>query len=432
MVHKFELNGYYIVLDVYSGAIHSVDKLVYDILDTYPDLPVGQYTAGLVEEASQEIQLLVEKGLLFTPDSFQNFEKGHSVTKALCLHLAHGCNLKCRYCFAGEGEYGGTRALMPEDVGKQAIDFIISASGGRRNLEIDFFGGEPLLNVKAMKEIVAYARLQESVFHKTFRFTLTTNGMLLDDDLQQYINENMHNVVLSLDGRKEVNDSMRGCSYDVLVPRFLKMAESRKQRNYYIRGTFTRENLDFCEDVLHLANLGFEQISVEPVVAPPGASYALQESDLPAIFSEYDKLAHKMLSRKEFNFFHFMIDLEGGPCVAKRLTGCGAGTEYLAVTPEGDLFPCHQFVGTNHFKMGNIWTGVTNNEAVSQFKNCHVYTKDNCHQCFAKFYCSGGCAANAYQANNSLLKPDKLACAMQKKRTECAIMLKVAESTKQS
>ena len=384
---------------------------------------------------------LKDEGELFTKDSYENyimdFKKRPTVVKALCLHIAHDCNLACRYCFAEEGEYHGRRALMSYETGKAALDFLIANSGNRRNLEVDFFGGEPLMNWQVVKDLVAYGREQEKIHDKNFRFTLTTNGVLLDDEIMEFANKEMANVVLSIDGRKEVHDHMRPFrrgdgSYDLIVPKFQKFAESRNQEKYYVRGTFTHHNLDFSEDVLHLADLGFKQISVEPVVAQPEEEYALREEDLPKLFEEYDKLAAQMVERKkageDFNFFHFMIDLEGGPCVAKRLSGCGSGTEYLAVTPWGDLYPCHQFVGNEKFLMGNVKDGITRTDIRDEFKCCNVYAKEKCRNCFAKFYCSGGCAANSYNFHGDIKDAYDLGCELQKKRIECAIMIKAAEA----
>ncbi len=448
MIHKYNMNGYNILVDVNSGAIHVVDEIVYDILDYYKQknkeeiilILKNKYEESEIFDAINEIDELIKNGLLFSEDVYENYIKNinerNPVVKALCLHIAHDCNLKCKYCFAEEGEYRGKRSLMNLEVGKKAIDFVIKNSGNRKNLEIDFFGGEPLMNFDVIKGIVEYGRSQEGLYNKNFRFTITTNGILLNDEIKKYVNENMHNVVLSLDGRKEVNDNMRKKvggqgSYDSIVHKFQSLAESRSQKNYYVRGTFTSENLDFSEDVLHLAELGFKQISVEPVVADECESYSLKESDLPRIFEEYEKLAIEMLNKEkikeDFNFFHFMIDLTGGPCVAKRLVGCGAGTEYLAVTPEGDLYPCHQFVGDENYRMGNVNIGVVRDDIYNKFDKCNVYAKDECKKCWAKFYCSGGCLANAHQRNGDILKPYEIGCQLQRKRTECAIMMKVAE-----
>ncbi|MDE7259719.1 MAG: thioether cross-link-forming SCIFF peptide maturase, partial [Lachnospiraceae bacterium] len=358
-----------------------------------------------------------------------------TVVKALCLHIAHDCNLACKYCFAEEGEYHGRRALMSYEVGKKALDFLVHNSGNRVNLEVDFFGGEPLMNWQVVKDLVAYGRSLEEPYHKKFRFTLTTNGVLLDDEVLAFANREMANVVLSVDGRKKIHDMMRPRrggqgSYDEVVPKYKKVAESRNQMNYYVRGTFTRNNLDFAEDVKHLADEGFEQISVEPVVAEDSEDYALRWEDVPAILEEYDKLALEYIRRKKegkgFNFFHFMIDLEGGPCVAKRLSGCGSGTEYLAVTPWGDFYPCHQFVGQEEFLMGNVDEGIVRTDIRDTFKTCNVYAKEKCKDCFAKFYCSGGCAANAYHFSGNINGSYDLGCELQRKRVECAIMIKAA------
>lgn len=445
MIHKFSMDGVNMVLDIYSGAVHVVDDIIYELVDDYKKYSKAEliqnykerYGLSQVEEAIEEIEELEKEELLFTEDIYvdylDKFQERNPIVKALCLHIAHDCNLKCKYCFAGEGEYRGHRSLMSAEVGKRAIDFLIQASGNRRNLEVDFFGGEPLMNFEVVKEIVEYARGIEEKNHKNFRFTITSNGVLLDDDIQAYINEHMHNVVLSIDGRKEVHDRMRYTinhkgSYDIIVPKFKKIADSRNQTNYYVRGTFTRENLDFAKDVLHLADLGFKQVSVEPVVAPKEMSYALREEDLPMLYEQYEELAKELVNRKQneqgFNFFHFMIDLSQGPCVAKRLAGCGSGSEYLAVTPEGDLYPCHQFVGLEEFKMGTVFEGIKNLIMQKQFQACNVYAKDECKSCWAKFYCSGGCAANAYQFHGDIHIPYKIGCELEKKRVECALYVK--------
>lgn len=447
MVHQYKNNGYNIVLDVNSGAIHVVDDVTYDIISMYEDHTREDIMAHLgssyetdeISEAYDEVKELAEDGQLFTKDEYEDyimdFKRRPTVVKALCLHIAHDCNLACRYCFAEEGEYHGHRELMSFETGKKALDFLIANSGLRRNLEVDFFGGEPLMNWKVVKDLVAYGREQEKLHDKKFRFTLTTNGVLLNDQIMEFANQEMGNVVLSIDGRKEIHDHMRPFrkgqgSYDMIVPKFQKFAESRLQDKYYVRGTFTHYNLDFSEDVLHLADLGFKQISVEPVVAEDSEAYALREEDLPILFDEYDKLAAEMVRRKQagndFNFFHFMIDLEGGPCVAKRLSGCGSGTEYLAVTPWGDLYPCHQFVGNEDFLMGNVWDGVKRTDIQDEFKCCNVYAKEKCRNCFAKFYCSGGCAANSYHFHGHINDAYDIGCELQKKRIECAIMIKAA------
>jgi uncharacterized protein len=454
VVHQYKNNGYDIVLDVNSGAIHVVDDVTYDVIemidksqpesyakDEIVSALSGKYGKEEVEEAIDEVQTLIDEESLFTKDTYENyimdFKKRPTVVKALCLHIAHDCNLACQYCFAEEGEYHGRRALMSFEVGKKALDFLIANSGNRRNLEVDFFGGEPLMNWQVVKDLVAYGREQEKLHDKNFRFTLTTNGVLLNDEIMEFCNKEMANVVLSIDGRKEVHDKMRpfrkgAGSYDLIVPKFQKFAESRHQDKYYVRGTFTHYNPDFSADVLHLADLGFKQISVEPVVAEKEEPYAITEEDLPKLFEEYDKLAAEMVRRHkegdDFNFFHFMIDLEGGPCVAKRLSGCGSGTEYLAVTPWGDFYPCHQFVGNEKFLLGNVDEGIKNTEIRDEFKCCNVYAKEKCRKCFARFYCSGGCAANAYNFSGDICGAYDIGCELQKKRIECAIMIKAAEA----
>ncbi|MBO5089052.1 MAG: thioether cross-link-forming SCIFF peptide maturase [Lachnospiraceae bacterium] len=448
MVHQYKNNGYNIVLDVCSGSVHVVDDLVYDVIALYEELnreeiaeKLSQYSKEDIFEACEEIEILKEAGQLFTEDVYKDaiidFKQRKTVVKALCLHIAHDCNLACKYCFAEEGEYHGDRSLMSYEVGKKALDFLIANSGNRVNLEVDFFGGEPLMNFQVVKDLVAYGRSQEKEHNKKFRFTLTTNGMLLNDEVMEFANKEMANVVLSVDGRKEVHDFMRPTrngkgSYDLIIDKFKTMAELRNQTNYYVRGTFTHHNLDFSQDVLHLADLGFKQISMEPVVAPDEQPYAIKEEDLPKLFEEYDLLAKAMIERekdgKGFNFFHFMIDLTGGPCLYKRLSGCGSGTEYLAVTPWGDLYPCHQFVGMEEFKLGNVDTGVEKTELVDEFKLCNVYAKDKCKDCFARFYCSGGCAANSYNFHGNLLDAYDIGCELERKRVECAIMIKAALS----
>ncbi len=448
MIHQYKNNGYNIVLDVNSGSVHVTDDIVYDVIELYEDHSLneiteklsGRYDAAEIKEAFEEIAELENSGQLFTKDTYEEYisefaENRQTVVKALCLHIAHDCNLACRYCFAEEGEYHGRRELMSFEVGKAALDFLIQNSGSRRNLEVDFFGGEPLMNFDVVKELVKYGREQEKIHDKKFRFTLTTNGVLLNDEILEFANSEMGNLVLSIDGRKEVNDRMRPFrggqgSYDLIVPKFQKAAESRNQNNYYVRGTFTHNNTDFCEDVMHLADLGFKQISVEPVVALPEEEYAIKESDLDKLFQQYDMLAKEIIRRNKqgnsFNFFHFMIDLEGGPCVAKRLSGCGSGTEYLAVTPWGDFYPCHQFVGNEKFLMGNVWEGIKREDIRKDFLKCNVYSKEKCRDCFAKFYCSGGCAANSYNFTGNVNGAYDIGCELQKKRIECAIMIKAA------
>ncbi len=440
MVHQYKNNGYNIVLDVNSGSVHVVDDVVYDVIPVVEDA-IGQkaeeeaiadavvnslkdrHSEADLKEALFEVLELKKEGLLYTEDIYENyitdFKKRETVVKALCLHIAHDCNLACKYCFAEEGEYHGRRALMSFEVGKKALDFLVKNSGNRVNLEVDFFGGEPLMNWQVVKDLVNYGRSLEKQNNKKFRFTLTTNGILLNDEIMEFLNREMSNVVLSIDGRKEINDLMRPYrggqgSYDTIVPKFKKVAESRNQTNYYVRGTFTRNNLDFAEDVMHLADLGFQQISVEPVVAMPEDDYALRKEDIPKILEEYDRLAVELLKRRKegrgVNFFHFMIDLKGGPCVAKRLSGCGSGTEYLAVTPWGDFYPCHQFVGKEEFLMGNVDEGITRTDIRDEFKTCNVYAREKCRSCFARFYCSGGCAANSYNFHGSINDAYDLGC----------------------
>lgn len=449
MIHQYKNNGYSIVLDVNSGSVHVVDDVVYDVIPLFENNTREQiidklkaesgYSEELIEEAIDEVSQLKEQELLYTEDIYKDyiadFKKRKTVVKALCLHIAHDCNLACKYCFAEEGEYHGRRALMSFEVGKKALDFLIENSGNRRNLEVDFFGGEPLMNWEVVKELVNYGRSQEEAHNKKFRFTLTTNGVLLNEEVMEFVNREMSNVVLSLDGRKEVNDKMRPFrngtgSYDLIVPKFQTLAESRNQTNYYVRGTFTHDNLDFSKDVIHFADLGFKQMSIEPVVGDDSEPYAIREEDLPKIMEEYDELAKEFVKRKKegrgFNFFHFMIDLEQGPCVAKRLSGCGSGTEYLAVTPWGDLYPCHQFVGQEEFLLGNVFEGIKRTDICDEFKLCNVYAKEKCKDCFAKYYCSGGCAANAYKFHGSITDAYDIGCEMERKRVECAIMIKAA------
>ena len=463
MIHQYVNNGYHIVLDVNSGSVHVMDELCYDVIQELDTMGIDQAenpveelkkeetAAGLLEKLSAkyaesdlkdaygDIVELTEAGQLFTKDIYEQYigevKQRKTVVKALCMHIAHDCNLACKYCFAEEGEYHGRRALMSYEVGKKALDFLIANSGNRRNLEVDFFGGEPLMNWQVVKDLVAYGREQEKIHNKNFRFTITTNGVLLNDEVQEFVNKEMDNVVLSLDGRKEVNDKMRPFrngkgSYDLIVPKFQKLADSRNQEKYYVRGTFTRDNLDFSKDVLHFADLGFKQISIEPVVGEDSDFYSIKKEDLPKIFEEYDALAKALVERekegKGVNFFHFMIDLDGGPCVAKRLSGCGSGTEYLAVTPWGDLYPCHQFVGEEEFLMGNVDDGIVKPEIAEEFRGCSVYSKEKCKNCFAKFYCSGGCMANSQKFHGSIHDTYDIGCEMERKRVECAIMMKAA------
>ena len=450
MIHQYQNNGYNIVLDVNSGAVHVVDQEAYDVIAVLNEMNAehtpetlkapetetvlkeklgDRYTEEDLKDILDAVTELTEQGRLFTKDIYENLigivKQRKTVVKALCLHIAHDCNLACQYCFAEEGEYHGRRALMSYEVGKKALDFLVANSGSRRNLEVDFFGGEPLMNWKVVKELVAYGRELEKQYDKHFRFTLTTNGVLLNEEVQEFVNREMDNVVLSLDGRKEVNDRMRPFrngkgSYDLIVPKFQKLAESRNQQKYYIRGTFTRNNLDFSKDVEHFADLGFEQVSIEPVVGEDTDPYAIQKEDLPQIFEEYDRLAKMIIDREKsgrgFNFFHFMIDLEGGPCVSKRLSGCGSGTEYLAVTPWGDLYPCHQFVGQEEFLMGNVDEGIVKPEIAEEFRGCSVYSKESCKTCFARFYCSGGCMANSYKFHHTINDTYEVSCEYLDKR----------------
>lgn len=449
MIHKFQSGDAYIVLDVESGAIHTVDRLVYDILDYYTEgaLPPSAllklkaaHPHEDIDEALAEITELERQGLLFTKEAEPPPQTSVSVVKALCLLVSQDCNLRCEYCFAGEGEYGA-KGLMTLETAKAAVDFLIQASGNRRNLEIDFFGGEPLLNFDVVKETVAYARSKEAAAEKRFRFTITTNGLLLSDDKTDFINANMDNAVLSLDGRKEVNDRARKRvggqgSYDTVVPavqRFVEKRQAQKTGNsYYVRGTFTSHNLDFAADVLHLRDLGFDQISMEPVVGPDGLDYSITDSHLPRILAEYDVLAEAVAAAKgtpeAFIFFHFMANLENGPCAKKRISGCGAGTEYAAVAADGSLYPCHQFAGLpdkERFRMGHVQTGITDKRPGDSLEQANIHTQDGCGACFAKYFCGGGCKAAAYAANNDVGKPHALTCALQRKRTELAIALNI-------
>ena len=456
MVHQYKLNGYNIVLDSCSGSIHAVDEVAYDIIEKFKQESPEQIVRELLvkyadrEDVTEEelyaciadVAALEKAGKLFTPDTFADMagtfkERSGDVVKALCLHVAHTCNLNCSYCFASQGKYHGDRALMSFEVGKRALDFLIENSGHRTNLEVDFFGGEPLMNWEVVKQLVAYARTQEEPHHKKFRFTLTTNGMLIDDDVIDFANREMSNVVLSLDGRKEIHDRLRvdyagNGSYDRIVPRFQKLVASRGGKNYYMRGTFTHANPDFTKDVFHMADLGFTELSMEPVVCAPGDPAALTAEDLEIVKEQYELLAKDMLRRekegKPITFYHYMLDLTGGPCVYKRISGCGSGTEYMAVTPWGDLYPCHQFVGEEKYKLGNIWDGVTNTALREDFRACNAYARKECDDCWARLYCSGGCAANAYHATGSIRGVYEAGCELFKKRIECAIMMKVAES----
>lgn len=451
MVHCYKNNGYNIVLDSNSGSVHAVDEVAFEVIDKYESRSkeeiilelcdkYPEITADDIEEIFQDIEELKKEGKLFSEDKFKDLQidikARPAQLKALCLHIAHDCNMCCKYCFAGEGEYSGDRSLMSFEVGKRALDFLIEQSGSRKNLEVDFFGGEPLLNFDVVKQLVAYARSIEKEKGKNFRFTLTTNGVLLNDEVMEWANKECYNVVLSLDGRKETNDRMRRTrndkgTYDLILPKFQKMAKERNQQGYYIRGTYTHYNTDFANDILHLADLGFEQLAMEPVVTDPKMDYALQESDIPKLKDQYDLLAKEMCKRnregKGFTFFHYMIDLEGGPCIYKRISGCGVGTDYMAVTPWGDLYPCHQFVGDEKFLLGNVFDGVKNTDIVNEFKLCNVYSREACQDCFAKLYCSGGCSANAYHTTGKITGTCDMSCELHRKRVENAIMIKIDE-----
>ena len=451
MVHCYKNNGYNIVLDSNSGSVHAVDEVAFEVIDKYESRSkeeiilelcdkYPEITADDIEEIFQDIEELKKEGKLFSEDKFKDLQidikARPTQLKALCLHIAHDCNMCCKYCFAGEGEYSGDRSLMSFEVSKRALDFLIEQSGSRKNLEVDFFGGEPLLNFDVVKQLVAYARSIEKEKGKNFRFTLTTNGVLLNDEVMEWANKECYNVVLSLDGRKETNDRMRRTrndkgTYDLILPKFQKMAKERNQQGYYIRGTYTHYNTDFANDILHLADLGFEQLAMEPVVTDPKMDYALQESDIPKLKDQYDLLAKEMCKRnregKGFTFFHYMIDLEGGPCIYKRISGCGVGTDYMAVTPWGDLYPCHQFVGDEKFLLGNVFDGVKNTDIVNEFKLCNVYSREACQDCFAKLYCSGGCSANAYHTTGKITGTCDMSCELHRKRVENAIMIKIDE-----
>ena len=456
MVHRYQLGGLNIVLDICSGSVHVVDEVAYDMIGLYEQTDrdtlladmLAKYghredvTAEELADCYDQIGQLKDAGQLFTPDTFRPMadtlkQKTAGVVKALCLHVAHTCNLNCSYCFASQGKYHGDRALMSLDVAKRSLDFLIENSGTRHNLEVDFFGGEPLMNWDMIKELVAYARQREKETGKHFRFTLTTNGVLVDDDVIEFSNREMSNVVLSLDGRKEIHDAYRvdyagNGSWEKIVPKFQKFVEARGGKNYYMRGTFTHANPDFLKDIQVMLDLGFNELSMEPVVCAPEDPSALTAEDLPIVLEQYEQLAQMMLERhkagKPFTFYHYMIDLKGGPCIYKRVSGCGSGTEYMAVTPWGDLYPCHQFVGEEAFKLGDIWQGVTNTETQCQFAACNVYARPDCADCWAKLYCSGGCAANAYHATGSVTGVYEYGCELFRKRMECAIMVEVAKT----
>lgn len=443
MIHKFKFDDKNIVIDVNSGAVHEFDDIAYECVSYVESLNneeiitkfEDKFSVTEIEEVLEEINYLKKEGLLYSEDNYRsqlNLEDKKPIVKAMCLHISHDCNLRCKYCFASTGDFGTGRTMMTKEVGFDAIDLLIEKSGKRKNLEIDFFGGEPLMNFDVVKEIVEYAKEKEKKYGKKFNFTITTNGVLLNDDIIKYIDENMYNIVLSLDGRKEINDNMRKTingkgSYDGIIDKIKKVAKMRGNKSHYVRGTFTRNNIDFSNDVLHLAEEGFKQISVEPVVAGSKSGLDLREEDLPKLFEEYEKLAREYVKRKntenEFNFFHFMIDLSQGPCIAKRLGGCGSGHEYLAITPEGDIFPCHQFVGDEDFKMGNVRDGKLDSIKQNKFKNANVYTRKDCDKCWAKFYCSGGCAANSYQFNKDILSTYHVGCELERKRLECALWI---------
>ena len=454
MVHQYKLNGYNIVLDTCSGSVHVVDEVAYDIIAMYKDKNADEIVKYITEnykneeitkqdvlDCIEDVKSLEDAGKLYTPDTYEgmafDFKNRNTVIKALCLHVAHTCNLNCAYCFASQGKYHGERALMSFEVGKRALDFLIENSGTRHNLEVDFFGGEPLMNWNVVKELVAYARVQEKIHNKNFRFTLTTNGVLVDDEVIDFCNKEMSNVVLSLDGRQEVHDRLRvdymgRGSYDLIVPKFQEFVKKRGGKNYYMRGTFTHNNIDFTNDIFHMADLGFTELSMEPVVCSPEDASALTEEDLPVLFDQYEILAKEMIKRKKegrpFTFYHYMLDLTHGPCIYKRISGCGSGTEYMAVTPTGDLYPCHQFVGDNKYLLGNIWDGVTNKEVQNEFKLCNAYARPECNDCWAKLYCSGGCAANSYHASGKITGIYEYGCELFKKRIECAVMIQVDEN----
>ncbi len=449
MIHQYKNNGYNIVIDANSGSIHSVDEIAYDIIKLYDEKEENIYeemkkkypdiTREDVDETLDDIQTLIDEGKLFSEDIFEDLapkmKKKQSVLKAICLHVAHDCNMDCGYCFAGKGEYQGEKGLMSLETGKKAMDFLVENSPGRKNLEVDFFGGEPLLNWDVCKQLVEYGRELEKKFDKNFRFTLTTNGLLIDDDVIEFSKKEMSNVVLSLDGQKATNDNMRKTkngkgTYDLIIDKFKKLADSRNQQDYYMRGTYTKYNLNFADDLIHMADLGFKELSMEPVVAPADAPYALSEDDLPVLMENYEKLSKEMIKRyKEgngFNFYHYNIDLTGGPCISKRISGCGVGTEYVAITPNGEIYPCHQFVGDEKYLMGTLDGGIVNDKVCDEFENCNVYSHKECKDCFAKLYCSGGCAANAYHTTGSVNGVYDFSCELHRKRIECAIMMKVA------
>lgn len=444
MIHTFQALGCYIAMDVDSGAVHVLDRMSYDLLNCVappmtehcPEeiaVRLSEYHREELEECWQEIRALAEQKLLFEQEDYINPQWAvvkDTPIKALCLNVAHDCNLRCKYCFASTGGYGTQRKIMSPETAKRAIDFVVEKSGKRHNIEVDFFGGEPLMAMETVKETIAYARSIEAQKDKNFRFTITTNGMLLNQENTAYINREMKNAVLSLDGRKEVNDAKRPTpagkgSYDTIVPKFHKLVQERGDQEYYLRGTFTKDNLDFAADVLHICDdLGFRNVSVEPATGKAGDPFAITEKELPVVLGEYEKLAAELLKRPEVNFFHFYVDLEQGPCVIKRMRGCGAGNEYVAVTPEGDIYPCHQFVGNEAFKMGNLYDKTFRREVADQFGGVNIYTKEACKTCWAKFYCSGGCSASNYNTNGDIMEPSQVACELERKRLECAIAMK--------
>ncbi len=455
MVHQYKLNGFNIVLDTASGSVHTVDEVAYDIIEMYKQKSREEIIAEILEKyktepdvTREEIELCLQdiaelesEGKLWSSDPYEDlaydYKNNSKVVKALCLHVAHTCNLNCSYCFASQGKYQGERALMSFEVGKQAFDFLIANSGTRRNLEVDFFGGEPLMNFEVVKKLVEYARSVEKKHNKNFRFTLTTNGMLIDDEVIDFANREMSNVVLSLDGRPEIHNHFRvdyngKGSYEKIVPKFKKLVEARGGKDYYMRGTFTHNNVDFTNDIFHMADLGFRELSMEPVVCPPNDPYALTNEDLPKVKEQYEILAKEMIRREKkgngFTFYHYMLDLKNGPCIYKRITGCGSGTEYMAVTPWGELYPCHQFVGDPKYSLGDVWQGVTKPAVQDEFRSCNAYARKECKDCWAKLYCSGGCAANSYHATGSINGVYEYGCELFKKRIECAVMMQVALS----
>ena len=447
MIHTFKAVGQPMLLDVGSGAVHAIDELAYDVLEKWNDSTpaeikaalAGKYTAEELDEVIAELQQLEEIGALNAPDNYDNVKqiRDPGTIKSMCLHVAHDCNLRCKYCFAATGDFCmGERKLLPYEVGKAALDWLVEKSGKRVNLEVDFFGGEPLMNFEVIKQLVAYGRSIEQEKNKKFKFTTTTNCVLMNDEIIDFLNKEMSNVVISMDGRPEVHDRMRPTangrgSYELIAPKAKEFAKRRGDGEYYVRGTFTGFNKDFGNDVLFLADEGFEQLSIEPVVTDPKCEYALHEEDLPQIFDEYERLGQAYMDRrangKWFNFFHFMVDLEGGPCLRKRLTGCGAGNEYIAVTPDGDIYPCHQFVGREGYRMGSVLDGTFNREIQATFANNTVLTKEKCRECWARFYCSGGCAANAQAFNGDISKPYDMECQMERKRLECAMAIYAKE-----